>query len=219
MKNIFSFWEDVKWYDVKVLNEREARAWAGILFVLAMFSFTKTILTWDFYVTQVFISFFVLDFFIRVVVNPKYAPSLIMGRFMVNNQVPEYVWAAQKKFAWTLWLLLWLFMFYALNLSWWHVPCLWPLCVLCLILLFFETAFGICLGCKMYNFFNKEKAQLCPWWTCELKKREEIQKINLWQVFVLIISIILIVFVVKTWTISHNSDASCGMWPTCGSHK
>lgn len=35
-------------------------------------------------------------------------------------------------------------------------------CLTCLLLLFFETAFGICIGCKIYNLFNPEKAQLCP---------------------------------------------------------
>jgi hypothetical protein len=35
-------------------------------------------------------------------------------------------------------------------------------------LLFFESAFGICIGCKIYNLFNKQKAQLCPGGVCEL---------------------------------------------------
>jgi Domain of unknown function (DUF4395) len=41
-------------------------------------------------------------------------------------------------------------------------------CAICLTLLFFETSFGICIGCKVYNFFNKEKAQLCPGGVCEM---------------------------------------------------
>jgi Domain of unknown function (DUF4395) len=32
-------------------------------------------------------------------------------------------------------------------------------CGACLVWLFFETAFGICLGCKLYNLFHKEPAQ------------------------------------------------------------
>ena len=35
------------------------------------------------------------------------------------------------------------------------------ICLICLIFLFFETAFGICLGCKFYSMFYKEKAQYC----------------------------------------------------------
>ncbi len=41
-------------------------------------------------------------------------------------------------------------------------------CATCLLLMFFETAFGICIGCRIYNAFNKEKAQLCPGGVCEL---------------------------------------------------
>jgi hypothetical protein len=50
-------------------------------------------------------------------------------------------------------------------------------CLVCLMLLFFETAFGICIGCKLYNVFNKEKAQLCPGNVCDIKDREPIQMV------------------------------------------
>ena len=42
-------------------------------------------------------------------------------------------------------------------------------CALCLLLLFFESAFGICIGCKVYNAFNKEQAQLCPGGVCDFE--------------------------------------------------
>jgi hypothetical protein len=42
---------------------------------------------------------FLTDFIIRVFVNPKFSPTLIIGRLIVSNQVPEYVGAPQKKFA------------------------------------------------------------------------------------------------------------------------
>jgi hypothetical protein len=32
--------------------------------------------------------------------------------------------------------------------------------------MFFESAFGICLGCKPYTLFNREPAQLCPGGAC-----------------------------------------------------
>jgi hypothetical protein len=37
---------------------------------------------------------------IRVLVSPRYAPTLILGRLIVRNRAPEYVGARQKKFAW-----------------------------------------------------------------------------------------------------------------------
>lgn len=42
-------------------------------------------------------------------------------------------------------------------------------CAACLVLLFFETAFGICIGCKVYKGFNKDQAQLCPGGVCEFE--------------------------------------------------
>jgi len=42
--------------------------------------------------------------------------------------------------------------------------------VRCLLLLFFETAFGICIGCNVCNLFNREQARLCPGGACELSR-------------------------------------------------
>jgi hypothetical protein len=37
------------------------------------------------------------------------------------------------------------------------------------VLLFFETACGICIGCKVYNGFNKVPAPVCPGGVCDFK--------------------------------------------------
>ena len=47
-----------------------------------------------------FVSLFLIDLSIRVFINPKYSPSIIIGRIIVRNQKPEYVGAPQKRFAW-----------------------------------------------------------------------------------------------------------------------
>jgi len=194
MNKIFNFWEKIEWFKIKVLNEREVRASAWILFFFAMISFMTTWLTRDFYVTRIFVIAFLIDFGIRIFINPKYSPSLILWRFFVNNQKPEYVWAAQKKFAWILWLLLWILMFFLIVVN----NVIWPIniiiCTICIMLFLFETAFGICIWCIIYNKFNKKKAELCPWWSCEIRKKEEIQKINFVQTWIVILSIIWVVF-------------------------
>jgi len=69
------------------------------------------------------------------------------------------------------------------------------ICCTCLVLLFFEAAFGICLGCKIYNLFFKEKAMLCPGGTCEVGDRKEIQKIGFAQSSVVAGFLVVIVFV------------------------
>jgi hypothetical protein len=189
MKNIFYFGEVVKKYDVRVLNERELRAGAGILFLFGIISFMNAFLISNFYYLKIFITAFLIDFAVRIFVNPKYAPFLILGRFFVQNQVPEYSGAAQKKFAWSLGLGLATIMFFVVVVN--NIEGLLNLilCILCLTLLFFESVFGICLGCRIYNFVKKEKPQLCPGGVCEIHVKEDIQNISSTQVIVFFIFI------------------------------
>src|SRR5678809_967381 len=60
------------------------------------------------------------------------------------------------------------------------------ICLICLIFLFFESAFGICLGCKFYSIFYKEKAQYCPGEVCDAKTKQPIQKISAAQAMILL---------------------------------
>ena len=100
MKKIIKFGEDVEGYDIPVLNEREIRAAAGILFLIMFISIMVVILNGDFLMLKYAITIFLTDILIRVFINPKFSPTLIIGRLIVRNQVPEYVGAQQKKFAW-----------------------------------------------------------------------------------------------------------------------
>lgn len=204
MSQVFGFGEIVDGYTVKVLNEREARAGAGILFLLGFISFINCMVTQNLLVTKIFITVFLSEFIIRVLINPKYAPSLIIGRFMVNNQIPEYVGASQKRFAWSIGLGLAIFLFTLTILF----PSSTPIgqeslhnaliglsCMTCLTLLYFEAVFGICLGCKLYNKFNDDEAKYCAGGVCEKEDRQACQKITFSQIAVLIVFIAsLIVF-------------------------
>ena len=100
MKKLVKFGEEVEGYNIPVLNEREIRASAGILFLAISVSVVMIIVKGDFLLIKYVIIFFLTDFIIRVFVNPGFSPSLIIGRLIVRNQVPEYVGAQQKKFAW-----------------------------------------------------------------------------------------------------------------------
>lgn len=204
MKNIFYFWEKIKGFDVRVLNEREVKASAGILFFFAMIAFMNAWLTGNFYITKIFVIAFLIDFFIRIFINPKYSPSLLLGRIFVRNQQPEYVGAPQKRFAWAIGFALAITMFFLAIINNVIGPINLLVCLTCLTLLFFETAFGICLGCKVYNLFNSKKAKLCPGGTCEVSKKEEIQKINFTQIVIVLLFIVWIIFLVKANIIPHN---------------
>ncbi len=176
MNKIIKFGEDVEGYSIPVLNEREVRASAGIIFLVMFISLMLILFKEDFLMIKYVITGFLTDFIIRVFVNPKFSPSLIIGRLIVRNQVPEYVGAKQKKFAWIIGIVLATTMFILLVVVNAFSPITGITCLICLIFLFFESAFGICLGCKFYSMLYKEKAQYCPGEVCDVKSKQNIQK-------------------------------------------
>jgi hypothetical protein len=180
------FGENVPGYTIPVLNEREIRASAGILFLFAFISIMLAILKADFLLLKYFIIAFLADFIIRLFVNPKYSPTLIIGRLVVSRQVPEYVGAAQKKFAWVIGLALSVIMLILIVVVNSYSAITGIICLICLVFLFFESAFGICLGCLFYGWFYKEKAQYCPGEVCDVKAKHEIQKTSGAQLVIVI---------------------------------
>jgi hypothetical protein len=112
---------------------------------------------------------------------------------IVSRQNPEYVGAVQKKFAWIIGFILALTMFILMVVMNTYSPISGIICLICLIFLFFESAFGICLGCMVYGWFYKEKAQYCPGEVCDVKQKQAIQKTSLVQVIIVIAFIAFIV--------------------------
>lgn len=196
MNKIFQFGEEVEGYDIRVLNEREIRAAAGILFLIMFTSILTVIFNNNFLYLKYGIVLFFTDFIIRVFINPKYAPTLIIGRLIVRNQVPEYVGARQKKFAWKIGVAMATTMLILMLVVNSFSAITGLICFICLIFLFFESAFGICLGCKFYPFFFKEKAQYCPGEICDVNSKQDIQKTSLSQLFIVLAFISFMVMVV-----------------------
>jgi hypothetical protein len=197
MKKVIQFGETVEGYNIPVLNEREIRAAAGILFLLMYTSLMLILFNNDFVLIKYAIIIFFTDFIIRVFVNPKFSPSLILGRLIVRNQVPEYVGAKQKKVAWLIGIALSAIMLIFLVIVNAYSPITGIICLACLIFLFFESVFGICLGCKFYFLFFKEKAEYCPGEVCDVKSKQDIQKTSKAQlliVFGLVGYIVLLAF-------------------------
>ena len=187
MSRVLQFGEQLPQYAIPVLNEHEARAGAGILFLVAIVAFMNAWFHGDFGPTKLVVIAFFTDFLIRVFVNPKYAPSLVLGRIAVRRQQPEYVGAPQKRFAWLIGFVLATCMMYLVVFHNVRGPVNLMICALCLLLLFFESAFGICIGCAIYNLFNKEKAQLCPGNVCEPGEMSQIQMIGFAQIAVVVV--------------------------------
>lgn len=202
------FGDTLDGYAVPVLNERAVRASAGILFVAALVSFMNAWLVGNFQPTRIFVLMFMADFMVRIFVNPIYSPSFIIGQWFVRKQQPDYVGAPQKRFAWAIALVLSLVMTYLIVLKGVIGPINILVCATCLTLMFFETSFGICLGCKVYNLFHQQQAQLCPGAVCDADAPKaprvgagQIGALLLFGVFTL---------AVATWAGKHNPYARAG---------
>ncbi len=194
MGKLIKFGETVQGYDIPVLNEREIRASAGILFFFTFLSLMQIIYKGNFVMIKYVITLFLVDFIIRVFINPKYAPTLVIGRLIVSRQNPEYVGAAQKKFAWIIGVALSATMFILMVVVNSYSIITGLVCLICLIFLFFESVFGICLGCLFYGWFYKKKAQYCPGEICDVKAKQDIQKTSWMQLLIILFFIGFTVF-------------------------
>lgn len=153
--SIFSFGETVSGYNYKVLNEREIRGISGLMFIMGIYAFIQVFILNKFAVLPFVSGIMLLHFLVSVIVNPKLSPFFIVARFLVRKQTPIYIGAVQKRFAWSLGaglslliFILSLFLYKTGNLSYFEPAC--SLCLVCLLLLYLETSFAICVGCKLY---------------------------------------------------------------------
>ena len=176
-KFLLEYGEHVPGYDVTVINEREARAAAGILFMLGMIVIFVGIGYNHVIVARVYLAFLFLDFTARMI-SPKYSPSLLLGKLVVQHQKPEYTGGLQKRFAWTLGWLIAIPMMDWFVLHWDITFYKVLICILCLTLMFLEAAFSVCVGCMIYKFIIKEGPKHCPGGVCEVRTKEPIQMFN-----------------------------------------
>lgn len=167
-------WEKADYW---VLNERAVRATAGIMFAMGFFTVLTTYHTKEYHLIKALVLIFFIDFFIKVFFWPNYSPISKVGNFLVKWQKAEYVWAIQKRFAWTLGLII---SFLMINIVWfleirWALPL--TFCTICLILMWMESSLWICVWCKIYSILEKKwlikrktNKPACPGWACSLKK-------------------------------------------------
>ncbi len=159
-----------------VLNERAIRAGAGIMFALGFFAFMQAFYLREFIFIEVFVILFFVDFFIKVIVGTRFSPISLIASQIVKKQTPEYVGAVQKRFAWSIGLVLagaMTVLMFGFGIQGW--PNL-LICGICLTFMFFETAFGICVGCKIYASLIRagmikepEHRPACPGNVCSIE--------------------------------------------------
>lgn len=170
------FGEKVDGYAIDVLNEREIRAAAGLLFLAMFVTIGMAAFGHQFTPLKYAVIGFLTDILVRLLVTPRWAPTLIIGRWIVSRQVPEWVGARQKQFAWWIGAGLATVMLALQVIVNAFSPITGIICLICLVFLFFESAFGICLGCLFYNLAFKERAQHCPGEVCTPHERHPAQR-------------------------------------------
>lgn len=154
MRQKISFGEYVNGKNYKVLDERQLRASAGIMLLLGLIAFINGFILNKYSIIPYISGFLLLNFVIGIFINPKYSPTMLIAKLFVYKQSSLPIGAIQKKFAWSLGLILSTIIF-SLSLflindpSYFDPVCL--LCLICLILLYLESSFGICMGCKLYD--------------------------------------------------------------------
>ncbi len=90
----------------------------------------------------------------------------------------------KKKVAWLIGLFLSATMFTFMVIVNSYSPITGIICLVCLIFTFFESVFGICLACKFYKMIYQDKAQYCPGEVCDVKSKQDIQKISKAQLLI-----------------------------------
>ncbi len=197
MSAFFNFGQQVDGYENKVINEREARASAGIMFLLGLLSVFAVFQLRTLFWAELFSITFIIEFFIRVVVNPQYAPYMMVGELIVRHQVPDWVDAKPKQFAWILGLLLGAVMTFYILFDVISLVRL-SICFVCLTLLYLESVFGICLGCILYQKLNIP-VENCPGGICETETRRSYDKKKILWLFLFLVLFAALFAGLKNW--------------------
>ncbi len=151
--SIISFGEYIEGKKFKVVDERRMRASAGIMLLFGIIASINGFILQRFAIIPYIAGFLALNFIIGIFINPKYSPTILIAKLFVRKQSSLPIGAVQKKFAWSLGLVLSITIFglsilLQKDASFFEPVCF--LCMICLILLYLETVFGICVGCKLY---------------------------------------------------------------------
>ena len=133
-----------------VFDENEVRAAAGLTMVTGAVAFSYAYFDRQYVPLQVVASLFFVEFLIRVTVGIHYSPFGLIARAITVGRPPEWVSAKPKRFAWTLGLGMAFAMTVITNSG---IRGYLPrtICLICLTLMWLESALGLCLGCRIHG--------------------------------------------------------------------
>jgi uncharacterized RDD family membrane protein YckC len=161
----FSFGEYQEGKGYKVVDERVWRGSAGVMLLLGFIAFVNGFILKNYIVLPYISGFLVANFAIGIFINPKFSPTVFVARLLTSGQSKLPIGAVQKRFAWSLGLSLSIAIFVLSlqllsDVSYFDPVCM--LCLICLLFLYLESAFGICVGCKLYTLALKTKLMKAP---------------------------------------------------------
>jgi hypothetical protein len=157
-----------------VFNEHEVRAAAGITMVVGAVAFSFAYFQHQYIPLQVVASFFLVEFLIRVTLGLHYSPVGVVARLLMRSQSPQWVSAKPKRFAWALGLGMAFAMTIITNsgIRGWTPR---SMCLVCLTLMWLESALGLCIGCKLYAWLARrgwiakdDAVEVCADGSCEV---------------------------------------------------
>jgi len=133
-----------------VFNENEVRAAAGLTMVTGAIAFSYAYFDKQYVPLQVVASLFFVEFLVRVTVGIHYSPFGLAARAITFSRPAEWVSAKPKRFAWSLGLGMAFAMTVITNSG---IRGYLPrtICLICLTLMWLESALGLCLGCKIHG--------------------------------------------------------------------
>ena len=161
-----------------VYNENEVRAAAGLTLAAATIAFCYAYFEHRFLPIKVVSTFFFVEFLMRVFIGFQYTPTGLVSRALMHRRPPQWVSAKPKRFAWSMGLAMGASMAVITNAN---IHGLLPrtICLICIVLMWFEAALGVCIGCEMHAFMvrrgwaTKDEAyEVCAGGVCDLPARD-----------------------------------------------
>ena len=157
-----------------VFNENEVRAAAGLTMVTGAVAFSYAYFDKQYVPLQVVATLFFVEFLLRVTIGIQYSPFGLVARAVTFGRPPEWVSAKPKRFAWSLGLGMAFAMTVITNSS---IRGYLPrtICLICLTLMWLESALGFCLGCKIHGLLvrrgwagNDPEFEVCADGSCDV---------------------------------------------------
>ena len=114
-------WITKKWDKYGFVDETEIRITAWIALVFAIISFYLVMFKWNFDLAFFTVWIIWLDFALKVFIWPEFSIFWRITRLFIKKKEKIWVWAVQKRFAWSIGFALATFVIFCMLLLSWYI--------------------------------------------------------------------------------------------------